>query len=420
MDILIRGARQLLSLRGPSGPRRGPALFDLGLIRDGAVLIRNGVIQDVGPARRIENLSIARKAHEIDATGRVVMPAFVDLETSLVHAHPAPRSLDRLLKHYDSSEAVVFRDVLDDGARGIDELSAQNLRRRAGMVAKGMLTHGTGTLETRSGYPLDPQAALKVLRVQSDLKDGPPEVLSSLLVNQPDPDDIRRSAAVLCEDQLPNIRRRRLASFVDLECEPASLDSPAFEQICTTARRLGFGVKVHAGLFSSRSAVGAALDCGAISVGNLRHVTRDEIALLSRSATIAVLTPGMALQLGLAHAAPGRELIDAGVIPALASGYHAEFSPGYNMQLILLLACRLYRFRPEEAIIASTINAAHALRVESSLGSIETGKQADLLILEVSDFREIAYYAGVNIVRTVIKRGEIAHQACKASVRDDF
>jgi imidazolonepropionase len=407
--LLIRGARQLLTLRGPRGPRRGPALLDLGLIPDGAVLIRNGLIHAAGPSRQVEALAVARGCEEMDATGRVVMPAFIDLETSLVHAHPSPRNFERLLKHHDNPDPEVFRDVVDEGGRALAGLSAQSLRRRAEQTVRGMMRHGTTTVESRAGYRLDESGALKVLRVQMANRESPLRIRSSVRLSLPPGEDAATWTEWACEQFLPKVSRRKLASFVDLEFNRQRLPAPLAGTLLRASTRLGFGIKVHGDFFGSSSAAPLAGDAGALSIGNLRCITGDEINQLASTNTIAVLKPGGALQIGRSGAAPAREMIDAGVAPGLASGYHAELSPGYNMQLILLLASRLYRLRPEEAIHAATINNAFALGLQSSRGSLESGKRADLLVLKVSDFHEVGHYAGVNIVDKVFRRGRVVY-----------
>ena len=408
---LIHGARQLLTLRGPSGPRRGPALRDLGIIPDGDVLLRDGVIHAVGPGRQIQNLGIARNAREIDASGRVVMPAFVDLEAALVHAHPSPRSFEKLLENHGNPDPEVFRDVLAEGAKGLRGLSSQSLRPRTAVVCDGIARHGTGTVEARAGYPLDDTAALKVLRVQSDLSNENLNVVSTLLVAPRPGDEPVQWVQYVCEDLLPTVRKRRLAAFADIEYDAEVLPVPLVYRILETASSLGYGVKVHTGFFSRTSAASLAVRAGVLTVSDLHQLAEDQIDALGASHVIAILKPGLALQAGDRYLAPARKLVDAGAAVAISSGYHPEFSPGYNLQLSLMLATRFYPLRPEEAINAATINAAHAIRAAASVGSIESGKQADLLIMDASDYRELVFYGGVNAVRTVIRCGKVVYKS---------
>jgi imidazolonepropionase len=372
------------------------------VIPDGAVLIRDGVIEDVGPGRRVENLAAARGADVIDATGRVVMPAFVDIETSLVHDHPSSDTLDRLL---DNSGHP--RESLEVSAKALGGLSSNSLRRRSTRIVHQMARYGTGTVESRAGYALADSDILKVLRVQSEHRDAPVDLISTLLLKPMPHADPVEWARWVTEELLAKVRKRRMARFIDIEYDQDAIPPPLLIRIFRAAAALGFGLKIHSEYLALSSAVTMAIRCGAISVANFRRIREDEIEMLGNSSTLAVFKPGYLLQTGVAHPAPYRRMVEAGVMPALGSSYHAELSSSYNMQLMLMLACRLYGMRPEEAIVASTINAAHAVSAGASVGSIESGKQADLLVLSISDYREVAYYSGVNMVEKMVKRGEL-------------
>jgi imidazolonepropionase len=393
-------------LRGPAGPRRGAALRDLSVISDGAVLIQDEVVMEVGPGRRVENLAAARKAEVIDASGKVVMPAFVDCETSLVHARSSSDSLDRLL-----ANSGVAHDVLIAQAKLLSGLSSHSLRRRSLRVLRNMAQYGTGTVETRAGYPLNESDIFKVLRLQNEHRGGQLDLISTLLLAKDPGADAVEWVRSVTEELLPKVRNRRLANFVDLQCGAENglpaISVPLVMRIFHSAAQSGFGVKLHSGFVGAPSAVALAVRCGAVSVSNFRHISDDEIHMLAQSSTIAVFKPGMLLQSGGNFASSCRKMIDAAVVPVIASGYHPELSSSFNMQLMLMLACRFFGIAPEEAITAATINAAFAVGAQNSVGSIECGKQADILILSISDYRELAYYSGVNIVEKMVKRGRV-------------
>lgn len=408
-DLLIRGARQLLTLRGPSGPRRGAALSELALIPDGALLIRNGLIEDVGPSRRIENLASARGASEIDATGRVVMPLFVDLEAALVHARPAARTFETLSNNHGDNGDGCLRAALEEGAKSLTELSSRNLRQRAEILTRNLLRQGTGTIEARAGYPVGETGTLKVLRVQAELTNDI-DVISTLQL-APDRRDVEAWVCECEQEILPAVARRRMARFVDLEYDPAVLPYASARRLLSLSAAFKFGLKVHAGLFSAISAISLALEYGVRSIGNILEASTPEMDCLAGSGIIVVVTPGMALHGSVRSTAPAREMIDRGVPIAVSSGYHAELNPAYNMHLVLLLASKLCRVRLEEAISASTINPAHAAGVAASVGSLEIHKQADVQILNISDYRELPYLAGrAGGVHTVLKRGEVVYE----------
>lgn len=328
---LVLGARQLLTLRGSSGPRRGIDLQNLRIIRDGSVLIADGTILEVGSSRRLENLAAARGAEVIDATGSVVLPGLVDCSIPLIHTTQglSPRALKTLAL-----------GVIEEGVR-----------------------HGTTAFGARA-------AELKILRVHAALQELPLTLASTF------------SASSAGEHLLPAVKRRKLAGFVEILGEDGAL--------AAVVRGLGLGVKVSA-------AIALAVELGAVSVDDVVEATEREAVLLAQSQTIATLSPALDER----HP-PARRLISSGAAVALASGGRAA-----NMQMTLALACRAMSMTPAEAIAASTINAAHAIGRARSIGSIEAGKSADLLILGIPDFRELPDHLGVNIANLVISRGNV-------------
>ena len=270
-----------------------------------------------------------------------------------------------------------------------------------------MARFGTGTVESRAGYALGEADLLKVLRVQGD-HHAPVDLVSTLLLKrEPDREPVEW-VRWLTGHLLSKVRQRRLAKFIDFEYEGNAIPVPLVMRIFYAASELGFGLKIHSEFESGASAVPLALRCGTTSIGNVFHITSDEIQTLANSTTIAVFTPGLSLQSGLLEFPSCRKMLDAGVIPALATAYHPELSSGYNMHFTVMLACRLYGMTPEEAIVAATINAAYAVGGEAVIGSIECGKQADIQILNISDYREVAYYSGVDVVNKMVKRGRVA------------
>ncbi len=380
------------------------------MILDGAILIQNGIIRAVGPSRQVLSLAGARDCRELDATGKVVMPAFVDAAASLVQARPHPRSIARLSRLYNHADSEVFQEVLNEGAQACTSLSSQTLKHRANRTAAGMLQHGTGTVQSHAPYALDETTATKVLRIQREY-DGALETVSSLLLKVPPAGEPTTWAEAVCEQFLPRVWKRRLASSVALEFDGRFLPAALAKKILRAAAQTGFSLSVHADPCGNTSAVSLAIEAGVTSTGGFRNITFEEIQGLAASSTIAVFRPGLEFQTGMRFERPGRAMLDAGVIPGLASAFHAELSPAYSMQMILLLASRCYRFSAEEAISAATINNAYALRREALVGSLETGKQGDVIVLNVSDYRELGYYAGINVVDKVFKRGMLVYDA---------
>jgi imidazolonepropionase len=417
--ILVRGARQLLTLRGPSGPRRGSALRDLGIISDGALLIVDGAIAEIGPTRRVENLAGARDAMEIDATGRVVMPGFVDSHTHLVWGQPRLLDFEMRCAGASTAEIAAAGGGILSSVAAVRSLPARRLELQTRRALEAFVRHGTTTVEAKSGYGLDESAELKTLRVLNALDRQPVEVIPTYLGAQAIPPEYEGRADEyvdwMCTYMIPKIRQRKLASFVDVSCDPAAFTWDQSLRYLRAARQHGLQPKIHAEEFSHTGGVRLAVQVDAASADHLAEADEEDAALLARSATIATMLPGPSHFLGLPSYPPARMLIDHGAAVALATDYNPHTSPTCNMQMILSLACSRMRMSPAEALSAATINGAHALGCASRIGSLEYRKDADLIMLNVSDYREIPYYFGVNIVAITMKKGEIIFRQPDAS-----
>jgi imidazolonepropionase len=402
MTTLIRGTRQLLTLRGDSGPRRGAALRDLGIVPNGAVLIKDGVIVDAGPARRIEKLPAARRAREIDATGRVVMPGFVDSHTHLVFGRPRLVDYEMRLAGASYAEIAAAGGGILSSVAAVRSMSAAQLEAQARASLDVMARHGTTTVEAKSGYALDEAGEFKTLRVLAKLNAIP----TYLGAHIPPPEYRGKADAYIdwmAAEMLPQIRRRKLARFVDIYCDEGAFTLAQSRRYLEHARQLGFGLKIHAEQFARSGAARLAVELEAVSADHLEQASDEDIRALAQSNTIATLLPGSVFHLGLGAYAPARALIEAGAAVALATDFNPGTSPTCSMQMVLSLACTEMRMSPAEAITAATINGAHALCCAERVGSLEPGKRADLLVLNVQDYRELPYYFGTNNVYMTIQ-----------------
>jgi len=414
--VLVRGARQLLTLHGPGEPRRGLALGELGIIRDGALLLEDGRIAEVGPSRRVENLLRARKAREIDATGRVVMPGFVDCHTHPISGMP-------WLDDYEARLAGAGHAPrgLTSTINAVRRASAKRLEARARQVVHGMARHGTTTLEAKSGYGMDDTGELKILRVQAKLREAPLDIVSTFLCPRIIPaaygGDAAGYIAWICSELLPKIRRKGLARFADFACDEQVFSPEQSQRYLETARALGFPLKVHASQFRGNGGVQQAVALNAVSADHLDYAGRNEVDLLARSNTMAVLLPGSSFHLGSGRYAPARALIDEGAAVALGTNFNPGTSPTYNMQMVVALACACLGMSPAEALCAATFNAACAIGCGNFAGSLEAGKAGDLIVLNAADYREIPYHFGVNLVRMTVKRGAIIYKEGAVSSR---
>jgi len=405
--LLVRGARQLITLRGPAEPRRGAALQELGIIRDGALLIEDGRVTEVGMSRRVENLALKHRPQEIDATGRVVMPGFVDSHAHLVWGAPLPDA-------YEDPAAGVEGPSHGPAPTGheIRNTSAKRLEARARQFVNAMVRHGTTTVEAKSGYGLDMRSEVKILRVHAMLDRAPLDIASTFLTPRWLPAAHAGDAAAyvswLCAELLPAIHRKAYARFAGLRCGEAAFDMERNRRYLEAARGLGFRLKIHAGQSPAHDAVRLAVEVGAVSVDHLQDADAADVDLLARSNTVAVLLPGAAFH--GAGCAPARQLIDGGAAVALGSNFNPGASSTCSMAAVAALSCAHLGMSPAEAICAATFNAACAIGSGHMAGSLEVGKPADLIVLNASDYREIPHRFGVNLVSRTVKRGVTIYQ----------
>jgi imidazolonepropionase len=420
--ILIRGARQLVTLHGPKGPRRGAAAHELGIIQDGSILISNGLVECAGPTRRVENLAEARTATEIDAAGRIVIPGFVDCHTHLVSGAWRLADYETRIAGADYRQVAAAGGGVLSSVRAVRDLPGKHLAWRARQCAETMLRHGTTALEAKSGYGLDEAGELKSLRVATALDGKPLDIVSTYLGAHAVPTEYEGRADDyvdwMCTYMLPLIRRRKLARFVDVCCDRGTFAAQQARRYLEAAKALGFGLRIHAEQFSNSAGIRLAVELGAVSADHLVHADSTDVDLLAQSETIATLLPGAVFHLGSDRYPPARALLDRGAAVALATGFNPGTSPTSSMPMILSLACANMRMTPAEALTAATLNAAHTVGLAHKIGSLEPGKQADLLVCDVPDYREIPYRFGVNLVHTVMKRGEIVYEQSRVQWAD--
>jgi imidazolonepropionase len=415
-SLLITGAAQILTLRG-GVPRRGSSLSKLGLIRDGALLVCDGKIVVAAPRAQVEKGAEARRAEKLDLGGRVVLPGFVDSHTHLVHA--ASRAEEFELKIQGASYEEIARKGggILNSAKKLRAATAEALKRRARAALEEFASHGTTTAEAKSGYGLDVASELKILGLHRELNaEQPLEIVSTFLGAHTVPAEFRggrdgaeRYIKLLVEQLLPEVANEGLAEFCDVFCDRGAFTREESKRVLSAGKLHGLVPRIHAEQLSHTGAARLAVELEAASCDHLEQVNAGDIRALANSRTAATLLPGCDFHLGLKQYAPARKLIEAGAIVALATDYNPGTSPTMSMPMILSLACTQLRMTPAEAIAAATINGAYALRREKRIGSLEVGKQADLAVFEVEDYREIPYYFGMNRCWMTMKRGEIIY-----------
>jgi imidazolonepropionase len=421
-SLLITGSSQILTLRG-RGPRRGKALSNLGILKDGAILVRERRIAAIGPRAKVEALPEVSAAEKLDVGGRVILPGFVDSHTHLIHAASRAEEYELKIAGASYEEIASKGGGILNSVKKLRAATAGALKHRARAALRGFAAHGTTTIEAKSGYGLDVSSELKILGLHQELKrEQPLEIVSTFLGAHVVPAEYRntpggpqRYVALLINRLIPEVADRKLAEFCDVFCDRGAFSRAQSEQVLEAGDRHGLAPRLHAEQLSRTGAAQLAVQLGAASCDHLEQVNQADIRTLAGSKTVATLLPGCDFHLGLMQYAPARALIEAGAIVGLATDYNPGTSPTLSMPMILSLACTQLRMTPAEAITAATIHGAYALRREKEIGSLEVGKLADLGVFEVEDYREIPYYFGVNTCWMTIRRGEVVFTAARGA-----
>ncbi len=413
--MLIHSASQLLTLAG--GPQRGLSLGNLGIIEDGAVLIRDEKIVEVG---KTSELRAAYPNEPLqDANGCVVMPGFVDPHTHVIWGG------DRALEFEQRLEGARYLDILAAGEGILDTVRATRKAGLEALVAQTrsrllrMFAHGTTTVEAKSGYGLQTATELRLLKALLALEeesrlDLAITFLGAHAIPPEYKDDPQGYVDLVCGTMLPIVRQwwevhapGRPLPFVDVFCETRAFDLAQSRQVLLQAKELGFPLKIHADEFDNLGGVSLAVELGAVSADHLVKTSEADIAALGGSDTVAVSLPCTPFGLAELEYSPAHKLLEAGCILALATDCNPGTAWNESMQFVIALACRAMKLTPAQAIAAATINAAQAIRMADKVGSLEQGKQADLLVLAVPDYRHLGYRFGTNLVKQVVKKGRI-------------
>jgi imidazolonepropionase len=407
-DLVIRNARQLVTLRGDPGPRVGSALRDLGIVEGGWVAVRGETIAAAGARAEVEPL-VGPETRVIDAEGAVVMPGFVDCHTHALFAG------SREAEWVQKIEGKSYLEILQGGGGILSTVRATRVASREELLAAGrryldeMLRYGTTTAEVKTGYGLSTHDEIRMLEVIRDLDaehaiDLVPTFLGAHAVPAEYRDDPDGYLNLVVEEMLP--RARGLAEFCDIFCDEGAFSHADSERLFEAAARLGFRLKIHAGEFRALGGAALAARYGAVSADHLDHLSEGEATAMAQAGVVGVLLPPVNFTLRAPYP-DARALIDAGVPIAVATDFNPGSAPTYSMPFVLTLACLYLRLHPAEAIVAATLNAAHAVARAGQVGSLEPGKLADILILDSPNVEHLPYLFARNPVRMVVKRGQV-------------
>ena len=412
--MLIHSASQLLTVAGP--PQRGLNLGSFNIIENGAVLIQNGKIAATGESNTLR----ASFPHEetLDAAGRVVMPGLIDPHTHLVWAGDRAAEFEMRLQGKSYMEIMIAGGGINATVLATRAASLEQLLIETRPRLQRMMAYGTTTIEAKSGYGLDTKTEIKMLRTILALDcESPLDIIPTFLgahavphEYQDHPDDYTN---LVCDEMLPALHTwwrqhtKKPLPFVDVFCENGAFTLEQARKILVTGKALDFPLKIHADEFDNLGGASLAAELGAASADHLVVTSPEDIIELGASNTVAVSLPCTPFGLAEGEYTPAKAILKSNGLLAIATDLNPGTAWCESMQFAIALACRYLRLTPAQAIVAATINAAAAIRMDDQIGSLEVGKQADLILLNVPDYRHLGYRFGTNLVHTVVKKGRI-------------
>jgi imidazolonepropionase len=410
-EVAVMNCSQLVTLAGPPRPRIHSEMRELSVITDGAMLIRGARIEQVGTRAEIESV-ISSQAQVIDAKKRVVLPGFVDAHTHPVFAGNRVDEFEQRAAGKTYQEIAALGGGIRSTVRRTRQASEEELFGSGRRYQEWFLRCGTTTIEAKSGYGLSLDAEQKLLRVIRRLDStGPLRCVPTFLGAHDVPDEYRAKTAEYVElvirEMLPAVVRNGLAEYCDVFCESGIFDVPAAIEILHTARRLGLGIRVHADQFTRSGAAEMAAEVGATTADHLEQTDDAGIEALVRGNVQPVLLPASVYFFGSKRFAPARKMIDAGLAVVLATDFNPGSSPTPSIPFVMSLASTHMRMTLAESIVATTVNAAYSIGRGGDLGTLEPGKRADFVVHDCSDYREIGYFAGVELAETVCIDGKL-------------
>ena len=429
VDLIIHNAKQLLTCASNGKAKKGNEMQELGLIENGGVAIQNGKIVAVGKSEDI--LQNYQTENVIDACQKVVTPAFVDPHTHIIYAGNRLDEFELKIKGADYLDILANGGGILSTVKHTREANKQELIEQTILRLDKMLACGTTTVEIKTGYGLDEATEFKMMDVWEELdKIHPIYLVPTFLAAHAIPPEFKNNpdeyVRIICEEMLPNLYNWRRYGyldedrldfqdklnkplFVDVFCERNAFNLEQTKQIFEAANANSFNIKAHVDEFTNLGGSKLAIDFGATSIDHLDAISDDEIKLLAKSNTIGIITPTVNFNFGSSEFANARKLIDSGCAIALSTDYNPGSAPCPSQPLTMAISCRYQKVLPSEAFNAITVNAAFAIGLGKTHGSLEVGKEADLVILNTKDYREVAYEFGSNLVESVVKSGKVIH-----------
>jgi imidazolonepropionase len=415
-DLIIHNAGQLVTCASGGKPKRGTAMLDVGIIENGAVAVSAGHIVSVG--RSIEILSQFQSDQLIDAEGRVVTPGFVDPHTHIVYVGDRLNEFEQKIRGADYLEILAGGGGINSTVMHTRQGTPQQLVALAAKRLDKMLACGTTTTEIKTGYGLDTETELKMLAVMEGLdRTHSMTIVPTFLAAHTVPAEYKGNSEkyvnLICDTMLSEAWKWFVGSsfygrtpfFCDVFCESGAFTLAQSRKILETAQSLGYRLKAHVDQFTNLGGSRLAIAMGASSIDHLDAISDDEITALAASTTVAVVIPTENFNAGKTEFADARKMIDRGCAVALSTDFNPGTAPCPSQAMAMAIGCRYQKLMPSEALNAATVNAAFAIGLGHKIGSIEVGKQADLLVFDSTDYRQIAHEFGGNLVSSAFING---------------
>jgi len=411
VDLIIKNADELLTLSPSFQEGSG-----LGIVPKGAVAVKEGRIFWVGKGEELsQKICLNRGGPEMDATGKVVMPGLIDAHTHLIFGGSRENEFEQRIQGLSYQEIAgrgggILSTVEATRRSSFDELLFLGKKRLDRMLSKGVTT-----VEAKSGYGLSLQDEMKILKVMKALQESHPiEIVPTFLGAHTLPREFRNDRSryldLLTEEMIPQVAQERLAEFCDVFCEEKAFTLEESRKILETGKRYGLRPKIHADQLSSGGGAELAAEVDAYSADHLEYVSQEGIRKMAEKGVTAVLLPGASFFLSMKNYPPAREMMERGMAVALATDLNPGSSMTESLPLMMTMGCTMFKMIPQEVIRATTNHAARSMGREKEIGSLEVGKQADILVLDVPNYRYLPYHFGVDHVEYVIKKGKIVYQ----------
>ncbi len=411
MNLALINIKQLITVSaGGARTKTGSSMRELAIVEDACVMIEDSRIRWVGTMKDM-TMSSLKEATVLDCAGKVVMPGFVDSHTHALFAGSREEEFALRTSGLSYEEIAARGGGILSTVKYVHTTSKKELKKHACKHLDAMLQHGTTTVEIKSGYGLDMDNEVKMLEAINELAGEEvisivPTFLGAHAVPQEYAERKKEYVELICDKMIPYVAQHHLAVFCDVFCERGFFDVTDAARILSAARERGMALKIHAEELHPLGGAELAGKMGTVSADHLEHITEAGIHALRDGKVVATLLPGVSFFLNHPYA-PARALIDAGVAVSLATDFNPGSCMSYSMPMMMTIACTQMKMTPEEAITASTINAAAALNLSHEIGSIEQGKKADVIVLDLSNYKFLPYHFGENHIEKVIKNGVI-------------